>query len=128
MIFLNYAAETNEHSFFDFDLTTKIKQDVENRLSEATKLYTGIKWMTKNPDRQWTSSYNPVVTDVRKYYPIYNGFTVGIPREIETILRIGFRTKGSLLSLLNKDMFETLLNYVVLQYSFYRTLIPMYCI
>jgi hypothetical protein len=49
----------------------------------------GIKWITQNPGRQWTSSINPIIEDPREWYgKYYLPVLTGIPEEIETTLRL----------------------------------------
>ena len=54
----------------------------------------GIKWETKNPTKQWTSSINPIVKDPRDWYgDQYIPVLTGIPEEVETQIRL-FRLKN----------------------------------
>lgn len=49
----------------------------------------GIKWITENPGRQWTSSINPIIEDPRLWYgKHYIPVLTGIPQEIESCLRL----------------------------------------
>jgi hypothetical protein len=49
----------------------------------------GVKWITQNPGRQWTSSINPIIKDPREWYgKHYRPVLTGIPEEIENTLRL----------------------------------------
>ncbi len=80
---------------------------------------TGIKWMTQNPGRQWTSSINPIISDPREWYgKHYIPVLTGIPQEIETCLRlIRLERTGSLWTLLPDDIFNLLLQYIMKTYA-----------
>jgi hypothetical protein len=80
---------------------------------------TGIKWITENPGRQWTSSINPIFKDPRDWYgKYYTPVFVGIPPEIETCLRLMKLEKTeSVWSILPEDMFNLLLSYILKSYS-----------
>ena len=80
---------------------------------------TGIKWITENPGRQWTSSINPIFKDPRDWYgKHYVPVLVGIPPEIETCLRLmRLERTQSYWSMLPKDMFDLILFYVLQSYS-----------
>lgn len=74
-------------------------------------------WMTQNPQRQWTSSVNPVVTKASDYYgkcyvPVYAGF----PLEVSQLLVSWWCIKrlGSPFSILSKDLFKYLMNTIVM--------------
>lgn len=80
---------------------------------------TGIKWITKNPGRQWTSSINPIISDPREWYgKHYIPVLTGIPAEIETCLRLIYLPKTeSVWIMLPKDIFDLLLLYVMKAYA-----------
>jgi len=76
---------------------------------KAHKELQGIKWITQNPGRQWTSSINPIITDPRDWYgKSYVSFRTGIPVNVETILRLLIKRK-SVFTIINKDMFNIIL-------------------
>lgn len=76
----------------------------------------GIKWITKNPGRQWTASINPIFEDPRNWYgKHYLPVVTGIPIEIETCLRLA--QLRSIWSLLPKDLFDLLLSYIAKNYA-----------
>jgi len=66
----------------------------------------GIKWITRNPQRQWTSSTNPIMADPRDFYgqKNYKPFLIGIPREVEASLRILKKRGNESLRLIPKDV------------------------
>lgn len=79
----------------------------------------GIKWITDNPGRQWTSSINPIFKDPRDWYgKHYNPVLVGIPPEIETCLRLMRLEKtNSYWFMIPKDIFDLLLLYILRAYA-----------
>lgn len=80
---------------------------------------TGIKWMTQNPGRQWTSSINPIISDPREWYgKHYIPVSTGIPEEVETCLRLLCLPKTeSVWSILPDDIFNLLLQHIMKTYS-----------
>jgi hypothetical protein len=69
----------------------------------------GIKWITQNPGRQWTSSINPIVADPREWYgEHYIPVLTGIPTDIEATLRL-LRKKNINWSLIPDDIFDIIL-------------------
>ena len=79
----------------------------------------GIKWITDNPGRQWTSSINPIFKDPREWYgKHYIQVLVGIPSEIETCLRLMRLEKtNSYWVILPKDVFDLLLSHILEVYA-----------
>lgn len=95
----------------------ELVQRMHNNAIVAKELLTGIKWITENPGRQWTSSFNPIMEDPREFYGgHYIPFTIGIPVEIESLLRL-FRLRETVWRLLPRDVFKLLLQYVVMNYA-----------
>jgi len=82
---------------------------VRNEARVKQILNQGIKWITKNPGKQWTSSINPVVLDPRDWYgEQYKSFTIG-NESLETTLRCLRKFTDSSWSILNNDIFEHLM-------------------
>jgi len=83
------------------------------------KNLTGLKWITENPGRQWTSSINPVFENPRDWYgKHYIPVLVGIPPEIETTLRLmRFDRTESVWVTLPEDIFDLLLSYILRAYA-----------
>ena len=79
----------------------------------------GIKWITENPGRQWTSSINPIFEDPRDWYgKHYIPVLVGIPPEIETCIRLMRLEKTqSVWVMLPKDIFDLILLYILRAYA-----------
>lgn len=96
------------------ELCARIKENIRIAREKAD---TGITIMIENPGRQWTSSYNPVVSDVRDYYhpSLLDGtvgtgpLIIGIPNDIYITLRAGHLDKGSTLSSLSRDTFKLIM-------------------
>ena len=73
----------------------------------------GIKFITENPGRQWTSSINPIMENPREFYKEhYVPFTIGLNPGVETTLRC-MRKFGSVWSCLPKDIFNLILRTTV---------------
>tara|TARA_R110001632_G_scaffold118753_1_gene231225 strand:+ start:3175 stop:4776 length:1602 start_codon:yes stop_codon:yes gene_type:complete len=112
------SIKLHQDNILDLDsIKDVIIKNCEERHKEALKMYKGITWNTFTPGQQWTSSYNPIVEDVRNWYPHYNGFTIGIPLKIENVLRFGRLDKKSILSTLSKDVFRIILRLLVELYA-----------
>lgn len=75
-------------------------------------------WITSNPGRQWTSSFNPVITNPTEWYgKFYKNFEVGIPWNIVRTLALSRLPKSeSTLLIFSRDVFNLIM----------RTLIKMY--
>jgi len=108
--------------------TAKFLQDYHNYLERVTaiiailtnRMYVnahlmqlelkGIHWIEDDPQRQWTSSINPVMTNPRDFYKEwYTPFRIGIPEEIETTLRLIRKIPDHPFSKLNNDVFTKLI-------------------
>jgi len=77
----------------------------------------GIKWITQNPGRQWTSSINPIFKDPREWYgKHYIPVITGIPLEIESTLRL-MRLRESVWSLINDDVFNIICEHLLHCYA-----------
>lgn len=99
----------------------KMLDIIETRITKNHKLaieeLTGLSWITKNPTRQWTSSFNPVIKNPREWYkPKYTPFIVGIPENIETLLRLVRNRKNNVWSCVCKDIFNMLLLHIARVY------------
>ena len=83
-------------------------------LRSVKDLLARTNWITQDPGRQWTSSINPVVGNVKEYYGprCIAPLQIGISPEIETLLRLARRSPGSEFSKLSRDLFDTILENV----------------
>lgn len=71
-----------------------------------------IKFITKNPGRQWTSSINPIIADPRDWYgKYYIPVLTGIPVEIEMCLRLA--RLRSIWNMFPDDIFNIILLYIM---------------
>ena len=79
----------------------------------------GIKWITQNPGRQWTSSFNPIIADPREWYgKHYIPIITGIPSEIETIMRLMRLPKtDSVWTMINNDIFNVICLHLLHKYA-----------
>lgn len=85
------------------------KDRIEQNHDIAIKELTGIKWITQNPQRQWTSSINPVIMNPREFYMNhYIPFPIGLKIEVEIALRL-IRKRNTFLKFLNKDLFNVVM-------------------
>lgn len=102
------------------DILHELEIDMQSRADQAKRKLVGIQWITNNPGRQWTSSINPEVGDPRDYYgrEHYTSFTIGIPSEIETAIRLGFHDPNSPLRIFKgkRDLIRLIFHYICLQY------------
>ena len=79
----------------------------------------GIKWITENPGRQWTSSINPIIANPREWYgENYIPVVTGIPLDIESCLRLmRLPRTESYLSYLPTEIFNLILFYISKNYA-----------
>ena len=79
----------------------------------------GIKWITQDPGRQWTSSINPIIADPRDWYgKHYEPVLTGIPEEIESCLRLMRLEKTqSLWTMINDDIFREICLHLLKGYA-----------
>ena len=79
----------------------------------------GIKWITQNPGRQWTSSINPIIADPREWYgKHYDPVITGIPLEIETTMRLMRLPKTeSVWTTINNDVFYMICFHLLHKYA-----------
>ena len=97
---------------YGFDeIKEKLIARVNENLEVVKKQLKGIKWITQDPQRQWTSSINPIIMDPREFYGIhYETFLIGLCGvDYELTLRMIRNRRNSPLSFLNKDMFKHVL-------------------
>ena len=79
----------------------------------------GIKWITQNPGRQWTSSINPIIADPRQWYgKHYIPVITGIPPEIETTMRLMRLPKTkSVWTMIDDDVFYMVCLHLLHKYA-----------
>ena len=79
----------------------------------------GIKWITQNPGRQWTSSINPIIADPREWYgKHYIPVLSGIPEEIEITMRLMRLEKTeSVWTTVNDDIFNLICMHLLKKYA-----------
>lgn len=93
-----------------------INEELNKNIQICEDNLKGIKWITENPGRQWTSSINPVIEDPREWYgkdylPFITGFS-----EHEKVLRL-IRKRSNLWKILNKDIFNIVLTKFIVEQS-----------
>jgi len=103
----------------------KVIEYLNRRMAENAEIVNrqlvGIKWITQDPGRQWTSSINPIMENPREFYgKFYVPFWIGIPCEVETTLRAirKFHPNSLLGSRMPTDVFKLILYYIVRAYTF----------
>jgi len=107
--------DVNEINYYG-DVMITIMHDNAKKCEEKLK---GIKWITENPGRQWTSSINPIIANPREWYgENYIPVVTGIPIEIESCLRlIKLPQTESYLSYLPMEIFNLILFYINKNYA-----------
>jgi hypothetical protein len=64
----------------------------------------GIKWITDSPGRQWTASFNPILSAGDWYHKSFrNPLKIGIPDDVYCLLQCAQRKKQGVFVFLNKD-------------------------
>jgi hypothetical protein len=97
---------------------TRMHRNHKNSLATATRNLKGLRWITKNPSVQWTSSHHPIHANAAEYYlDWHRRFEVGIPWEITKVMLLGFQQKTSILWTLRIDMFKYLMLHLLRAYS-----------
>jgi hypothetical protein len=75
--------------------------------SEALESMTAVGWITENPGRQWTASFNPIIEDPSEWYGKYHKKVAIGNVQMETTLRLLRRRPP--FNMLPKDVFNMLL-------------------
>jgi hypothetical protein len=116
--FTNEILKIEDVNEYDHYRDIMIKVMIDNAKICEEKL-TGIKWITENPGRQWTSSINPIIADPREWYgENYIPVITGIPIDIESSLRLMKLSKTeSYWSYLPKEIFDLILFYISKNYA-----------
>lgn len=91
-----------------FERMTKHRQ---NGIFLALKGLEGLKLITQNPGRQWTSSINPEIVSGSQFYgKYYRKIGVILSEEVETLLRLARRfSKDCTLYCLPRDIFNVII-------------------
>jgi len=89
------------------EILEELNERCRSNMEELTDNLRGIKWITQDPWRQWTSSINPEVVSAEEFYgechtPVY----VGLPSDVETLLRLSMKTEGSVWYKLPRNIFD----------------------
>ena len=116
--FANEILKIQDVNEYDYYRDEMIKIMIDNTKICEKKL-TGIKWITENPGRQWTSSINPIVSDPREWYgENYVPIVTGIPIDIESTLRLFCLPRTvSFWSYLPTEIFNLILFYLSKNYA-----------
>jgi hypothetical protein len=73
----------------------------------------GIKWMTESPGRQWTASFNPIVSTDDWYNKSFrNPLKIGISNEVYVLLRLAQKQRRGVFAFLNKDIVKLICQWV----------------
>jgi hypothetical protein len=108
------AVDYMEHKVFYY-----LMRSHDTSLERATQNLQGLRWNTKNPTVQWTSSHHPIHSSAKEYYgDFYTRFRVGIPKDVVRTLFTGKNDLSCQLSRLGHDLFRHLLLYILRTYSF----------
>tara|TARA_R110001632_G_scaffold90880_3_gene195036 strand:+ start:14161 stop:16110 length:1950 start_codon:yes stop_codon:yes gene_type:complete len=88
-------------------------QTIQENMEKRRKELLSFNIITKNPGRQWTSSFNPKIVSPLEWIKIpYDVIQIGISKEVETCLRL-FRLRNTYFAEMPKDLFNMLLKYIV---------------
>lgn len=71
-------------------VVTVLEERMKANAVKAQQRLKGLKWITQEPGRQWTSSIKPIREAPVDFYGVryYTPFSIGMPPEVETILRL----------------------------------------
>jgi len=107
--------ETDEYYNYQDIVVNKMLTNAEI----CMKNLIGIKWITQDPGRQWTSSINPIIADPREWYgKHYISVNTGIPPEIETIMRLmRLERTRSIWVIINDDIFREICLHLLKMYA-----------
>ena len=104
--------------FADESFSARVKELKDLYISNFKRMQNGICWRIIHPDdvpgdQKWTSSFNPVIEDPRKWYgKDYVPFLIGLPNEIYISLRLCYKYNENW-NKLPKDIFKILVSYVL---------------
>lgn len=99
------------------EIETLINLRIKKNYELTVEKLSGLTWITKNPGRQWTSSFNPTIENPRIWYKQkYTPFIIGIPCLAESTLRLMWKGKCPNWKKLPKDIFNMLLFYIAKAY------------
>jgi hypothetical protein len=91
------------------DLYAKLGQNIHAVVQNLRE----VKWIIRNPGRQWTSSINPIVADPRDWYgAYYRSCRIG-NLQTETTLRLFRLRQGNYFHAMPRDVFGYLMGFVV---------------
>ena len=102
-----YKCSTDDAKLRISQIYSILHARMEKNIVKVQEELTGINWMIKNPQRQWTSSFNPIMEDPREFYrEYYTPFSIGIPEDVESTIRLIYNLKDPIPSLgwLPKDV------------------------
>jgi len=103
---------TEEACDYINEITPELLLRVQRGMLVAQDKLKGVRWITKNPGRQWTSSINPMISDPRDWYGhYYRRFVIG-NEPLETTLRCLRKFTNSPWRILNNDIFEKLITLI----------------
>jgi hypothetical protein len=108
----NYVKLQGGHyRYYAAEVRNRVVQNIARAKEKAAR---GVTILTENPGRQWTSSRNPVVSDVRDYYDRRllsesGPLVIGIPHEVFALLRLAQMQSDSVWRWLPKDVFKLIM-------------------
>lgn len=114
--YVNEVIDIRNDDIKYYQYRDKVIKEITEKAKLCEKELIGIKWITNNPGRQWTSSINPIIEDPREWYgKHYVPVITGIPEDIETCLRLA--RLRSIWSLLPNDIFDLVLLQIMKLYA-----------
>ncbi len=102
-----------------FEICTKITVIIRSNFTKAEEKLKEIRWITKNPGRQWTSSNNPIIDKASEWYgeENYVPFYIGVPSEITITLLCMWKRKKCVWKIINRDIFKLIMSYIEYNYA-----------
>jgi len=124
MITLQVEPNSEKYQKQVMDEMTVIVDLLNDRMAaniiKAKENLRGMKWIDQDPQRQWTSSINPVVKKPEDFYgKYYVSLGLGIPCNVETTIRLMRKFRpGSSFAKLPNDVFKLILMYILRAYTY----------
>jgi len=117
-IFADGAAKDDGYLFISRVVTVLEERMIAN-VPKCEQRLKGLKWITQEPGRQWTSSIKPIRESPVDFYGVkyYTPFSIGMPVEVETTLRLIWHQgqksgNNNQLAALPRDIFRMLMRYL----------------
>ncbi len=88
-------------------------REIAQKVSIVVNNLQGVKWITSNPGRQWTSSINPIVADPRDWYgEYYRPYLINRPELVFT-LKLFRKRRDNYFGIMGRYVFGYLMDFVL---------------